>query len=141
MRFFISHAQRDQEFAARLARELEGAGHDVWSAERKLLPGDNWASAIGKALETADALVAVISPDAVKSANVLREWEYALGRERLANRVFPVEVRSTRDAPWILERLQVVRTESAREAARKILASLGSVATSGRARERATPSR
>ncbi len=140
MRIFLSHAQSDREFAGRIARDLEGAGHEVWS-DKEVLPGDNWASALGKALDSADVLVALVSPDAIKSAFVTKEWEYALGQERFAGRVFPIEVKPTRKAPWILERLQVIRAASVNEASRELLAALPSPGRHPKSRKRAAASR
>jgi hypothetical protein len=107
MKVFISHAHADRRFAARLAKTLEAAGHDVWT-EREILPGDNWAAAAATALDQADALVALISPDALQSELVKHEWEYALGQERFRYRLIPVEVRRTDEKPWIFERLKVL---------------------------------
>jgi hypothetical protein len=120
MRVFISHAQSDRPFADRLARVLEEAGHRVWT-DREILPGDNWASASGTALENAEVVVALISPEAIRSEFVKREWEYALGRESLENRLVPVEVKPTRAKPWIFEKLNVLASSDPEAAGREIV--------------------
>ena len=51
-------------------------------------------------------MVVLISPDSMRSDHVRREIEYALGDPNYDGRVFPVEVRSTPDVPWILRKLK-----------------------------------
>jgi hypothetical protein len=120
MKVFISHAHCDQAFADRLARVLEEAGHRVWR-DREILPGDNWGAALGEALTRAEAFVALVSPEATRSEFVTREWEYALGRAKLKNRLVPVEVKRTRCKPWIFERLNTLATSDPEAAGRAII--------------------
>jgi hypothetical protein len=120
MKVFISHAHSDQAFADRLARVLEEAGHRVWT-DREILPGDNWGAALGAALKSAEGFVALVSPEATRSEFVTREWEYALGREKLKNRLVPVEVKRTRSKPWIFERLNALASSDPEAAGRAIV--------------------
>jgi hypothetical protein len=56
-------------------------------------------------------MVVLLSPAALTSAFVQREIEYALGDERFKGRLVPVVVRSVKEIPWILEKLDVLRIE------------------------------
>lgn len=123
-RVFLSYAHADRVLADLLAREIATAGYSVWS-ERDVLPGDNWAKEIGQALESADAMVVIVSPSAAKSERVRREVEYAIGSDRYARRLIPVVVRPTPDMPWILDRLASVPAAGDPKAVgRKVVAAL-----------------
>jgi len=52
----------------------------------------------------------------VRSENVRREIEYALGHPKYEDRLFPVVVRPTRDIPWILRRY--MKSDSRQDAAK-----------------------
>jgi hypothetical protein len=86
-------------------------GFDVWDSESELFPGDNFASRIAEALESADAMVVLISPDALASQWVKHEIDFALGSSRLSGRLIPVIVRSTERLPWILQKLKTIGLE------------------------------
>jgi hypothetical protein len=105
MRVFISYALQDKDWASRLVSDLKQAGLEVWDPESQVYPGDNYALQVGKALERANAIVFLVSPDAVKSQSFTREMQYAIGEERFRDRVIPVIVRRTQEMPWILKRL------------------------------------
>lgn len=111
VKVFLSHAAEDRDLVRELTAGLAAAGHEVWSPDLNLFPGDNWGLEVGKALEKADALVVLISPEAVASPWFAREIEYALGSKRFENRLLPVVVRPTDDIPWILRRFQMVTGE------------------------------
>ena len=61
MKVFISYAQQDAALAGRVAEALQGDGLEVWNAERNLLPGDNWAAEVGRALEESEAMVVLLT--------------------------------------------------------------------------------
>jgi hypothetical protein len=129
MKVFISHSQKDTKIAEELTSKLSRAGLDVWLAEREVLPGDNWSLEAGKALQRANALVVLLSPDAVESDNVKREISFALSSPRFEGRIVPVVLKPTRDIPWFLETLQMIHsrgtdTKSLSRAAKQIVASL-----------------
>ncbi len=111
MRVFLSHASQDAEHAQRIAEHLERSGLQAFLSERDLLPGDNWGKKVGDALETSDAMVVLLSPDAARSSWVRREIEYALQSRSYEQRLIPVMVRHTEDVPWILRKLRWVDME------------------------------
>lgn len=108
MRVFISHSDSDSDFADRLADRLEQGGLSVWRDEA-VLPGDNLAKMVAEALEQSNAMIVLISPDAMKSKWVRNEINYALTSPRFEGRLVPIEVRKTQNIPWILRRFQRLR--------------------------------
>jgi hypothetical protein len=108
MKLFLSHSQADREVARKLSSRLSAAGFNVWEGE-EVGPGENWALAVGKALEEADAMIVLLSPRAMKSDALGHEIEYALASPRYKNRLIPVLLRPTRRIPWILRKLPLIR--------------------------------
>ena len=101
---FISHSEKDRSYATSLGKVLRGAGLHVWEP-RDVQPGDNWALKIGEALAEADAVIVLLSPDSVASEWVRREIELAISLPHFKGRLIPVQVRPTREVPWILQEL------------------------------------
>ena len=71
---FISYSRVDQAFAVELASELTDAGADVWLDLDDIAAGVNWSQAIQAGLDESDALLILLSPDAMASENVRDEW-------------------------------------------------------------------
>ena len=109
MKIFLSYAATDGQVADLLANALRRAGLEVWAADKEILPGDNYGLQIGRALESADAMAVLVSPESMQSASVLREINFALGASNFAGRLVPVIVRPTRSMPWIMERFPSVK--------------------------------
>jgi hypothetical protein len=125
MRVFISYADKERDLARELAHRLAGAGLQVWSADEEIGAGENWAAATQRALDESNALVILLSPDALRSRWVRREIDYALGSPRFEGRVVPVQVRPTRDKPWILDSFPCVRaSKDLDQVARDIVSAL-----------------
>lgn len=117
---FISHARRDAELALELAHELRQARLEPWLAEEKVSPGENLPRAVGRALETSDAVVVLVSSESLPG-----EWEYLIGSPGHAGRVLPVLTPGTSLAavPWILKHIKHLKSgtdwrRTAREVAR-----------------------
>ncbi len=55
MKVFLSHSHTDAPLAARVSKGLEENGLEVWNPDRDLLPGDNWAAEVARALEESPA--------------------------------------------------------------------------------------
>ena len=66
-----SHA--DAPLAARVSAALRSSGLEVWGTDLDVLPGGNWAAAVGRALEESGAMVVLLTPGAINSPNVRRE--------------------------------------------------------------------
>lgn len=67
-RSFLSYARIDLKYAARLHRDLQAAGADVWFDRVDLQPGVEWRPAIRKAIREAKYFVPVLSKQSVSSA-------------------------------------------------------------------------
>ena len=112
MKVFLSHSSLDHELAQAVASALRKAGFTVWDPTTEILPGDNWAEKIGRALEESEAMVVLLTPAALAAESVRRDIEYALGNVRFKGRLIPVLPQpfdELKSAPWILKRLKSVR--------------------------------
>jgi|SRR5215207_5198952 len=114
MKVFISYNHKDAPLARRVADALEQAGLDIWDAEREIVPGDNWAKKVAEGLEESDAMVVLLTPEALASKVIHREIEYALSVKSFSGRLIPVLVGSPEgfpedSVPWILRRLNLIR--------------------------------
>jgi len=123
VRAFLSYAHEDDEVAAALAKQLAKAKVQVWNPSRDVDPGENWSLKMGEALEKADVLIVLFSPNSAKSPWIRREVEYALTSPRLEGRLIVVEVKPTKNMPWILRKLQPIRLYENSAKARKLLLS------------------
>jgi hypothetical protein len=121
MQIFLSYARSDETFARALSSQLERRGSSVWSPGEEVLPGDNLWLRTGEALKKSKAMVVLLSPDSMRSENVRREIQYALGDPNYEGRLFPVRIRPTEDIPWILRRF---KTFDAGRSAAKVSASI-----------------
>ena len=116
MKVFVSHSRADSELAARVSKALRNEGLEVWDPELNLLPGDNWAAEVARALEESEAMVVLMTEDALNSPWVRHEMVYALGAKRCSNRLIPVAVGDrgsipAHDVPWIVRQLPWVELE------------------------------
>ena len=112
MNVFISHASTDSELAQRVANALRGAGFGVWD-ETQILPGENWGEKLAQALQESDAMVVLLTPDAVRSPNINHDVGYALGKSNYRGRLIPVLAAPPGQLPddqipWILKKLPMI---------------------------------
>lgn len=119
-RIFLSHAPGDQQWARKLSEQLEAAGFEVFDPFDELLPGDNWSLAIGRALDTSDAMIVLMSPAGANSTWVQNEIQYALGSERFQDRLILIEIEPTENFPWVLNHLPWIRQANLAEAGRQV---------------------
>lgn len=118
MKVFLSHSHADSKLAARLSGALQQRGLQVWAPDLDLLPGDNWAAELGRALEESNAMVVLLTPKRPDS-EVMRNIEYALGAKNYSNRLIPVVVGDPAQVrtvvPWIIrEMLRITLDEHKR---------------------------
>jgi TIR domain len=78
---FVSHAEEDQRPAIELARGLEEEGMKAWYYERDGIPGPSYLDSIMDAIESSDAVLAILSVHAFRSHHMDRELHYAYKRE------------------------------------------------------------
>ena len=113
MKVFISYSSKDEALAARLVAALEKAGLDAWYQKREIMPGDNWAEKIAQGLKESNAMVVLVTADALESDAVQSSISYALGEKAFSNRLIPVLVGDSQDfpsdkIPWIFKRLKTI---------------------------------
>ncbi len=122
MKVFISYSGPDEKWADLLRTALSKYDVEAWDPASQIAPGENWGLKYGKAIENADAVVVLVSPDSVKSDWVRHEIQYALSSPQFRDRLIPVVVRPTEEIPWILRKLKVIRaTKEPDETARRIV--------------------
>lgn len=83
MDVFISHATADVAAAIELADEIESRGLVCWLASRQVPVGSSYAQEISSAIERCQALLVLLSQDALASDHVKREVNLALTLHRL----------------------------------------------------------
>jgi hypothetical protein len=82
---YVSHAARDPEEMAivnTIAVALESAGFESWIDRARVAPGDPWRDTSADALARAEAGVLVLTPGALESEWVRREWDTLRERYR-----------------------------------------------------------
>ena len=113
MKVFVSHSRTNKLLARRVLTAIKQAGLEVWDDEYDTYPSDNWAKLTGKALEQSDAMVALLTPDALESIIVQREVGFALGNIRFEYRLIPVLIGVDRNAAekkfaWVINNLNPI---------------------------------
>ena len=66
---FISHSSKDKAFALQLSHALTEIGIVVWNMESDIRSGKKWSTAIQEGLDTCEAMIVVISPEAMAPVN------------------------------------------------------------------------
>lgn len=87
---FLSYSSKDAKAAVEICRLLEERGVACWIAPRNVLPGRNYGDEIMDALESASALVLILSTNSNNSIHVRKEVERAVSRGKS---IFPVRIR------------------------------------------------
>ena len=114
MKVFISYSSKDENLATKIVESLEKAGLDAWYKKREILPGDNWAERVASGLKESNAMVVLVTPDALESDAVQSSISYALVEPAFSKRLIPVIVEESEDLladkmPWIFKRLHTVK--------------------------------
>ena len=107
-RIFISYARSDSSaLAEELVAGLEVAGFEPYLDRHDIAAAEDWEARLGGLIQSADTVVFILSPAAVKSD--LCAWEVDRAAE-LGKRVIPVEGKPTPDAdvPERLRRLHYI---------------------------------
>jgi hypothetical protein len=103
-RIFISYSRKDISFVRKLAGDLETAGYDVWWDVSDLRGGDDWLRIIPAAIESSDHFIVVLSPNAVTSDWVKREYTQALS---LRKKIIPIMLTRS-SVPFALNTLNYI---------------------------------
>src|SRR4051812_38184466 len=87
---FISYSRRDKTYVQKLNDALKARGKETWVDWEGILPSADWLKEIYTAIENADAVVYILSPDSVASEVCGQEINHALVNNK---RVVPVVCR------------------------------------------------
>lgn len=97
---FLSHARKDAAFVDTLELGLRQRGLNPWVDRTMLFGGHRWPAELQQAIERCAAMVVVVTPAAMASATVQREYTYAL---QLGKPVIAVLAKTTRAIPPVLQ--------------------------------------
>jgi TIR domain len=123
---FVSYSRRDldRDWLIAFTRALQDINVNVWVDEWNSPSGDRWAEELGRGLFSSDAIVAILSRDALESANVSFELGAALGADKRL--ILVVDPSSSTSLPLNLRQRRWIALqepfETAREVARAISA-------------------
>ncbi|HEX9067449.1 MAG TPA: toll/interleukin-1 receptor domain-containing protein [Ktedonobacterales bacterium] len=78
---FISYAHRDHKFVEQLEREITSWGMRPWVDHQGLAGGQEWSAELELAIKTSAALVLVLTPAALRSQVIVREYRTALAHQ------------------------------------------------------------
>src|SRR5688572_22397756 len=85
-----------------------------WYKKREIMPGDNWAEKVATGLKDSNAMVVLMTPDALESDAVQSTISYALSEPAFSRRLIPVFVGDSADSltdkmPWIFKHLRTFK--------------------------------
>ena len=75
---FLSYSRSDEDFALRLAKDLQSRGVEMWVDRFSIRPSEHWDRAIERAIRGCRNVIAVLSPRSVASENVADEISLAI---------------------------------------------------------------
>lgn len=87
MSVFISYSRRNTDFVRRLHEALIAHGRETWVDWEGIPPTADWMDEIHAAIDAAEAVAFVLSPDSIKSTVCLQELEHALAQNK---RLIPI---------------------------------------------------
>lgn len=95
-KIYISYAHEDRDFSFSLANELRKNGFDVWTDD-KLKPGEEWFTALQKAISDSDLFIPIISPEYLVSKTSHFEISAFLEQMRLneLKMITPINLKPT----------------------------------------------
>ena len=112
LRVFLCHSSGDKPIVRELYRRLRDDGIDPWLDEEDILPGQDWALEIPKAVRASDVVIICLSRVATtKAGYVQKEIKAALdiADEQPEGAIFLIPVKLEEcDVPIRLQRLQWV---------------------------------
>ena len=124
---FLSHSDLDREACERVANTLVDHGVPVWFSRQRLQGAQIWHDEIGLALERADWVILLGSPNAIASLWVNREMRYVFGDPRFEGRIVPVMLEhcDLGRISWILPSIQRIDFRDFDSGMRELLATWG----------------
>jgi TIR domain len=107
---FLSHSDKDRQFATSLARILRRHNIPVWYSRSSLVGAQQWHDEIGAALNRCNWFLLVLTPDSVKSEWVKHELMFALNNRRYRGKIVPLLLKPCKytKLSWTLSEFQTV---------------------------------
>jgi TIR domain len=105
LRIFVSYSRADTDLADQLESDLKRVGLQPWVDRQGIEGGHDWLDAIQHAIEQCDALVVILTPQAVGSEFVRIEWRHA---KRMRKKVVPLLYKLPSRMPMDLAEIQWV---------------------------------
>ncbi|MEM9807610.1 MAG: TIR domain-containing protein, partial [Cyanobacteria bacterium P01_D01_bin.56] len=104
---FIAYADQDKHIAEKIRRGLLRLGITVWNNTHDIETGQDFQAAINHGIESADNLIFLLSPEALRSSYCQHELDYA---QHLNKRIIPILTRTVdvQDMPPSLQSLQYI---------------------------------
>src|SRR3989337_1405691 len=93
---FISYSSKDKPIADGICASLEADGIRCWIAPRDIAPGEDWPTAITKAISESAVMVLVFSASSNSSADVGREIILAANRNLV---IIPFKIENIEPEP------------------------------------------
>lgn len=82
MSIFISYSRRNTDFVRRLHEGIVAHGRETWVDWQGIPPTADWMREIHSAIDAADAVAFVLSPDSIKSTVCRQELEHAIAQNK-----------------------------------------------------------
>ena len=116
MKVFISHARRITSWQKGSQASLFRRGL-TFGPTRKFIRATIAQKMIGQALEESDAMVAIVTRNAIENGPLIDDIQFALTSKNYGGRVIPILVglisfEPGKEVPWILLRLNPIYLES-----------------------------
>ncbi|WP_194236084.1 TIR domain-containing protein [Streptomyces acidicola] len=86
---FLSYSRKDTDYARRLCARLEGRLGELWVDWQAITPSERWRESIAEGIRTSDALVVLLSRDALASTYCWEECRQAIEQRK---RILPVVI-------------------------------------------------
>lgn len=102
---YISYNSRDTTIAQSISAGLRSMGHNVTLDVDALIPGQDWRANLRSALETSDAVVAIISENSLSAQYVMTE----VGAARALKKILVPIVVGSMDFPLVIQDIFSVR--------------------------------
>jgi len=102
---FISYSRTDMEFVQKLAKDLQGAGLDVWWDLTDIQGSDVWERKIEEGLRNCEYFIVVLTPASLDSRWVRREY---LSADNRGIRIIPLRLKTHEEIPLTLRDIQPI---------------------------------
>jgi hypothetical protein len=136
---FISYAKQDEKVADSVQNFLNQAGYRASTFTTSVSPGDRWISSISLSLETADAVIILLSRAALESPWVLYEISASIASVERSSykRVIPVALSKDLAPSGVLAQYQwIITSGDPREVANAVIQALQEPHAFDKAQER-----